>query len=267
MSDLDPDSMKIERDDRPIGMESKKKRPKHTHPFNRKTLILILAIVIVLMIVITLLSHLQKTPSHIDNNATPSNNQLTSAVDSGDDKPAPTLSTASANYQDIQAPAIADKPTETQVESPKYQEYLEIPGEVTDKIVALESAKSAAPAPATAPTQSQNPPVLQLKSQQTKTNAKFNELPLKTKIEADHYTIQLSGSSSLQSLLDFAKKYNLANYQIYETKRNNQTWFVMIKGNYATKSDAQAALKALPAELKIDKPWVKIGESVLKDKL
>ncbi|WP_392566193.1 SPOR domain-containing protein [Utexia brackfieldae] len=259
MSGLDPESMKIEQDDRPIGMENKKKRPKYSHPFNRKTLILILAIVILLMIGITLLFREPKTASHVEDNVV-SENSLTPVENEKRVEQMP--STMPSNYQNINAPAISSTPTETQVATPQYKEYLEIPGEVTDKIVALEAAKQTNTIKPV-----DNPPVLQLKSQPVKTNTKFNELPLKAQIEVDHYTIQLSGSSTLQSLLNFAKKHNLTNYQIYETKRNKQAWFVLIKGNYPTKSDAQAALKALPAELKIDKPWVKIGESVRKDKL
>ncbi|MCO6524767.1 MAG: hypothetical protein J6562_07060, partial [Candidatus Schmidhempelia sp.] len=71
----------------------------------------------------------------------------------------------------------------------------------------------------------------------------------------------------LPSILDFAKKNRITNYQIYETRRYDKIWFILIKGNYPTKGDALEALNALPDELKTNKPWVRMGEAILKDKL
>lgn len=85
-------------------------------------------------------------------------------------------------------------------------------------------------------------------------------------IKDDEYTIQLSASSSIENLKKFVEKNNITHYQIYETKRNNSKWFILIKGIYKSSDEAKKAIKSLPSALQKDNPWVKSGASVNKEK-
>lgn len=89
----------------------------------------------------------------------------------------------------------------------------------------------------------------------------------RTNLENDHYTIQLSASSSAENLKKFVKQHKIVNYQIYETKRNNQPWFILIQGNYPSSNEAKKAIKSLPKELQKDKPWVRPGATINKEKI
>lgn len=111
-------------------------------------------------------------------------------------------------------------------------------------------------------TQSQNTP------ERNTLNNNEGELNLaKTgKLESNHFSIQISASSSINNLKKFANEHKITNYQIYETKRNNSPWFVLIKGNYASANDAKKAIQALPSSLQKDKPWVKPAATINKEK-
>jgi Uncharacterized protein conserved in bacteria len=93
-----------------------------------------------------------------------------------------------------------------------------------------------------------------------------NNLIPKVNIKNDHYTIQLSASASAENLRKFAKQNSITDYKIYETKLNNSPWFVLIKGDYSSTNEAIKALKSLPHTLQKDKPWVKSGATINKEK-
>ncbi|MGL5799864.1 MAG: AAA family ATPase [Plesiomonas sp.] len=78
------------------------------------------------------------------------------------------------------------------------------------------------------------------------------------KISPQHYTVQLSGSHSLSEAWKLVEKSGRAStLTVYETRRNNKPWYVIISGNYANVSAAKKAIAALPAVLKKEQPWVK----------
>lgn len=85
-------------------------------------------------------------------------------------------------------------------------------------------------------------------------------------IKDEHYAVQLSASKSAEGLRKLVKQHNLTNYQIYETKRNNETWYILVQGNYATADEAKKAIKSLPDALQNDKPWIKSGATINKEK-
>ncbi|OCG45284.1 hypothetical protein A9G35_06520 [Gilliamella sp. Choc5-1] len=87
------------------------------------------------------------------------------------------------------------------------------------------------------------------------------------KIKNDHYVIQLSASKSLEGLKKFIKQNNITDYHIYESKHQSGSWFVLIKGNYSSIDEANKAIKSLPTALKKDKPWVKSGATINKEKV
>lgn len=86
------------------------------------------------------------------------------------------------------------------------------------------------------------------------------------KIKNDQFSIQLSSSSSVDGLKKLVKEHNVTNYQIYETKRNNVKWYILVKGTYDSADEARKAIKSLPSALQKDKPWIKSGETINKEK-
>ncbi|OCG15904.1 hypothetical protein A9G24_00740 [Gilliamella sp. App6-5] len=93
-----------------------------------------------------------------------------------------------------------------------------------------------------------------------------SDLGKNIKIKNDRYVIQLSASKSVEGLKKFVKQNNITDYQIYETKHQSGSWFILIKGNYSSVDEAHKAIKALPSALQKDKPWVKSGAMINKEK-
>ncbi|MBD2812039.1 SPOR domain-containing protein [Xenorhabdus sp. Vera] len=85
------------------------------------------------------------------------------------------------------------------------------------------------------------------------------------KAPANRFTLQLSSASRYDTLVAFAKKHNLSNYKVYETKRDGKTWFILIHGNYSSVSDAKNAISSFPAEVQAKKPWVRKLQQVQQD--
>ncbi|ECB6684295.1 cell division protein DamX [Salmonella enterica subsp. enterica] len=82
---------------------------------------------------------------------------------------------------------------------------------------------------------------------------------------SSHYTLQLSSSSNYDNLNGWAKKENLKNYEVYETTRNGQPWYVLVTGMYASKEDAKRAVSTLPADVQAKNPWAKPLHQVQAD--
>jgi DamX protein len=94
-----------------------------------------------------------------------------------------------------------------------------------------------------------------------------NDLGKNIKIKNDHYVIQLSASKSLEGLKKFVKQNDITDYHIYETKHKSGSLFILIKGNYSSVGEAHKAIKSLPSALQKDKPWVKSGATINKEKV
>ncbi|MCO6551923.1 MAG: SPOR domain-containing protein [Gilliamella sp.] len=86
------------------------------------------------------------------------------------------------------------------------------------------------------------------------------------KLDNNSYSIQLTASKSVDGLKKLVDQHHITNYQIYETKRNNKKWYILIKGNYSSSEEAHKAIKSLPSALQKDKPWVKSGATINKEK-
>ncbi|WP_159567001.1 SPOR domain-containing protein [Budvicia diplopodorum] len=86
-----------------------------------------------------------------------------------------------------------------------------------------------------------------------------------TAIPASHVTLQVSSASRSESLLAFAKKNNMTDYWVYPTRRDGKPWFILITGNYASSSEARAALSTLPTDVQANKPWVRSVQQVHQD--
>lgn len=81
----------------------------------------------------------------------------------------------------------------------------------------------------------------------------------------NHYTLQLSGGTSPDQLYRTARRHMLTNYVVYETERHGRRWYVLVAGEYETLKAANQALKALPAELRRNGPWVRSVRQVQKE--
>ncbi len=80
-----------------------------------------------------------------------------------------------------------------------------------------------------------------------------------------NYTLQLSSSSNFNNLNAWAKKENLQNFVVYETKRNGQPWYVLVSGVYGSKDEAKRAVSALPSDVQAKNPWAKPIHQVQSD--
>ncbi|WP_342221570.1 SPOR domain-containing protein [Candidatus Fukatsuia endosymbiont of Tuberolachnus salignus] len=72
-----------------------------------------------------------------------------------------------------------------------------------------------------------------------------------------HFTLQLSSASRADTLNAYAKQQKLTNYQVYETKHDGKSWYILVSGNYASFTEAKSALAMLPADIQAKKTWIK----------
>lgn len=240
------ESIRPDKEDRYFSEDSSKKTlsPKLKVPIltKKKWVILILAVLIILLL-LSFAIFKPKPQNQQSNDATIlTNNNINNTTD----------------YQTLTPPDISREATAGEQTEITGQERIEIPGDVTDiladKIIELNGKDS------------QDNPIL-FESQNNQIEQKANELPLTKNLEIDHYTIQMNSSSSFENMMSFVKQYNISNYQIYETRREQKPWFILIKGNYAAIDDAKQAIKFLPLDLQKSTPWIKSGTQVNNEKL
>ncbi|WP_413726445.1 SPOR domain-containing protein [Sodalis sp. RH16] len=78
---------------------------------------------------------------------------------------------------------------------------------------------------------------------------------------AGFYTLQLSSASQAATLNAYARKQQLSQYWVYETRREGKPWYVLVSGVYPTSSQAKSAVAQLPADVQANKPWARqIGQ-------
>lgn len=77
-------------------------------------------------------------------------------------------------------------------------------------------------------------------------------------VKPTHYALQLAATPGLAAAVKFITIHNMAEMtMIYQTERNQQPWFIVVTGNYATADQARAAQKLLSSSLQQLKPWLK----------
>ncbi len=75
---------------------------------------------------------------------------------------------------------------------------------------------------------------------------------------ANNYVLQILGASSESSVSKFIAKEKLdLETGYFETRLNGKPWFVVLVGNFTSRSAATAAMEALPASAKAYGPWVR----------
>ncbi|MCC5854744.1 MAG: AAA family ATPase [Idiomarina sp.] len=76
--------------------------------------------------------------------------------------------------------------------------------------------------------------------------------------DPSRYRIQLTAVSSRSALDRFLNsQVNSQNLMVYQTLRNERSWYVVVTGDYASLADARAAIRTLPAEQRALEPWAK----------
>ncbi len=146
----------------------------------------------------------------------------------------------------IKAPAAIDKPTEVPTPAPVQA-----------------AAEAPAPEPTALPAATPEPPPAAVRSPDIPGVLGEDWLQARP---ADHFTLQLLGVRSLESL----KKFLVANkipapVAYFQTEFKGGDWFVLLQGDYASKDAARAGIKSLPAKLQRDKPWPRSFASVHAD--
>lgn len=70
-----------------------------------------------------------------------------------------------------------------------------------------------------------------------------------------YYTVQISSASQAATLNAYAKKQQLGQYWVYETRRSGKPWYVLVSGVYPTSAQAKSAVAQLPPDIQAKKPW------------
>lgn len=78
---------------------------------------------------------------------------------------------------------------------------------------------------------------------------------------SNFYTVQISSASQAGTLNAYAKKQQLGQYWVYETRREGKPWYVLVSGVYPSAAQAKSAVAQLPADIQAKKPWARdIGQ-------
>jgi septal ring-binding cell division protein DamX/type II secretory pathway predicted ATPase ExeA len=76
--------------------------------------------------------------------------------------------------------------------------------------------------------------------------------------EPGTYTVQLLGARSASSIQQFLEQHpELSQSGYFETRYQNQPWFVAVSGVYTQRSSAEAAIAAMPSPVRQLQPWVR----------
>ncbi len=85
-------------------------------------------------------------------------------------------------------------------------------------------------------------------------------------LPADHYVLQVMGSSSQAGVEDFiAGQANKAELHWYASLRKGKPWFVVVAGNYANAVQAKAGIEKLPTMQKRAGPWPRALKSIQEE--
>ena len=80
------------------------------------------------------------------------------------------------------------------------------------------------------------------------------------------FTLQLLGSYSEQSVIDFVRQQGGGEeFSYFKTRYKSQPWYVVIYGTYQTREKALSAIFSLPKPLRGQKPWVRSLGSIQAD--
>lgn len=79
-----------------------------------------------------------------------------------------------------------------------------------------------------------------------------------------HFTIQVSVASNEQAAQDFLRRQT-GSYRYFKRLRSDKIDYVITHGEFASRSVAQEAIKALPAPIQESRPWVRTFASIKQE--
>ena len=75
-------------------------------------------------------------------------------------------------------------------------------------------------------------------------------------LDGDSYSLQVMSATSLDSLQQFkSEQANRTGLYIYRAQRQGRTWYILLAGNYSTRSAASQAIPLLPKAQRKGGPW------------
>ena len=80
-----------------------------------------------------------------------------------------------------------------------------------------------------------------------------------------HYALQLAATQSLAAAVEFMTTHNVTDAMFFQTERNQQSWFIVVTGNYATVTQARTAKRQLAPSLQQLKPWLKSYRKITQE--
>ncbi|MFQ2173445.1 SPOR domain-containing protein [Aeromonas rivipollensis] len=119
-----------------------------------------------------------------------------------------------------------------------------------------------------APTSESKPEIKPAAKAQATAPGKVSLTPAKVLQQKNdnHLSVQLMGSRSLAAIEQFVLANRLAGQVwVYQTRFNGSPWFVVLKGEYAGMSQAQAAIRTLSPALQKADPWPKSFAQVKRE--
>ncbi|MBV7436570.1 AAA family ATPase [Aeromonas sp. sif2416] len=82
----------------------------------------------------------------------------------------------------------------------------------------------------------------------------------------NHYSIQLMGASNTQAVDAFVAEHGLAGkVWVYKTRFRGSPWYVVVQGDYASSTQAKAAIRKLTPALLKGQPWPKSFAQIQKE--
>lgn len=124
------------------------------------------------------------------------------------------------------------------------------------------------PAAKPAPTSESKPEIKPAAKAQATAPGKVSLTPARVlqQKNGNHLSVQLMGSRSLAAIEQFVLAHRLAGQVwVYQTRFNGSPWFVVLKGEYAGMSQAQAAIRTLSPALQKADPWPKSFAQVKRE--
>lgn len=124
------------------------------------------------------------------------------------------------------------------------------------------------PAAKPAPTSESKPEIKPAAKAQATAPGKVSLTPAKVlqQKNGNHLSVQLMGSRSLAAIEQFVLANRLAGQVwVYQTRFNGSPWYVVLKGEYAGMSQAQAAIRTLSPALQKADPWPKSFAQVKRE--
>ena len=124
------------------------------------------------------------------------------------------------------------------------------------------------PASKPAPTSESKPEIKPAAKAQATAPGKVSLTPARVlqQKNGNHLSVQLMGSRSLAAIEQFVLANRLAGQVwVYQTRFNGSPWYVVLKGEYAGMSQAQAAIRTLSPALQKADPWPKSFAQVKRE--